>query len=139
MEFSVRDTLQLEIMQTARVLSGQNYLRDYEVESVSVIEMPVEDFVRKNEFVLTTGVGCGRDDQVFKDFVADIMSCQAACIGIATGRHIDKIPQSIIDYAEENDFPLIEIPWKVRFSDIIHDLLKAMNSRQRLVVKESDA
>ncbi|QQE79030.1 PucR family transcriptional regulator [Alicyclobacillus sp. SO9] len=138
MEFCVSDTLQLEIMQPATLLTGHNYVQDYPVESVSVIEMPVEDFVRPNEFVLTTGVGCGDDEQVFKDFVAEIMEGHAACIGIAVGRHVKAIPASVVNYAEERSFPIVEIPWKVRFSDIIHDLLAAMNSRHRLLIMETD-
>jgi PucR family transcriptional regulator, purine catabolism regulatory protein len=61
MNLHIFDILQLEIMKDAKVLAGAKLINERFVQWVSAIEMPVESFVRKNEFVLTTAIGCGHD------------------------------------------------------------------------------
>lgn len=94
---------------------------------VSAIEMPNESFVRKNEFVLTTAIGCGHNHQEFEKFVQDVIDSGASVLAVALGRHIFDIPKEVIEKANKNQFILIEIPWEVRFSDIIEAVMAELN------------
>lgn len=138
MQFTVKDVIEIDVMNQARVRSSENTLSSKTVESVSVMEIPVENFVRKNELVLSAGIGCGEDTQTFMDFVQDIYLSEAAALVISTGRHVFDIPEEIIAFANRVEFPIIEIPWEVRFSDITRSVLSQLHHWQRHILKQSE-
>ncbi|RPF52251.1 PucR family transcriptional regulator [Aquisalibacillus elongatus] len=117
----------LNIMDEAKVITGHEHLNATTVEWVSVMEVPVENFVRKHEFVLTTGIGCADDPITFEKFVQDVIYSGASALTISTGRHILDVPERVIQLAEETGFILIDIPWKIRFSDVIQEVIDAIN------------
>ncbi|WP_188205604.1 PucR family transcriptional regulator [Alkalibacillus aidingensis] len=127
MGICVQEVLDLNVMKHAVVRTGQEQLADQQIEWVSVIEEPVENFIRKHEIVLTTGIGCQDDPETLGTFVQDVIQSGASALTIATGRYITEIPQQVLEFAEGQDFIIIEIPWKVPFSDIFHDVLDAIN------------
>jgi PucR family transcriptional regulator, purine catabolism regulatory protein len=153
MRLTVGDVLKLDIMKNSRVITGRNLLNERHVQWISAIEMPVENFVRKNEVVLSTAVGCGHDLDLFKKFVQDIIESEASALVIALGRFIFDIPKEIIELAESENFIIIEIPWEIRFADIIEEVMRELNDIQykereksekvqqellKLILKETD-
>lgn len=48
------------------------------------------------------------------------------------------IPEPILRLAEEQEFPIIEIPWELRFSDITQAVLSEMHNWQRATLKRSE-
>ncbi|PTM59031.1 PucR family transcriptional regulator [Desmospora activa] len=130
MRLTVKEVLQRNIMHGAIIKTSRSSLLDNPVESISVMEMPVENFVRRNEWVLSTGVGCGHNSLLFCDFVQALIDSGAACLAVATGRHIREIPAEAIQLADKNDMPLIEIPWHIRFADIMKMVLRELDQRR---------
>ncbi|WP_148040409.1 PucR family transcriptional regulator [Brevibacillus fluminis] len=128
MKFSMKDVMEIDVMKRSTVRSAEGILIERLVESISVIEIPVEDFVRKNEFVLTTAIGCGADVSAFKKFVQDVIDSGAAALGVATGHHVSGFPPEVLELAETRQFPLIELPWELRFADITQSILGALNN-----------
>ncbi|MEZ7172289.1 PucR family transcriptional regulator [Sporosarcina sp. OR05] len=124
MNLPVKEILAFPILRSATVKTGQRVLTDRVVEWVSVIENPVENFVRENEFVLTTGIGCNQDEEQLLRFVEDVYESGASALAIATGRHVFDIPPIVSRFAEERNFILIEIPWEIRFADIVHEIMR---------------
>ncbi|MDW0114847.1 PucR family transcriptional regulator ligand-binding domain-containing protein [Sporosarcina saromensis] len=124
MNLPVKEILAFPILRSATVKTGQRALTDRVVEWVSVIENPVENFVRENEFVLTTGIGCNQDEEQLLRFVEDVYESGASALAIATGRHVFDIPPIVSRFAEERNFILIEIPWEIRFADIVHEIMR---------------
>ncbi|GIN90528.1 purine catabolism regulatory protein [Siminovitchia terrae] len=131
MNLSLEDVFKFPIFETAKIISGKKELQKKTVEWVSVIERPVENFVRENELVLSTGIGCYTDPHLFFDFVKDVYESGASALAIATGHYIYRIPEEIIDFAEENKFVMIDLPWEIRFADIIHEVTSAINRLQQ--------
>ncbi|SDW64814.1 purine catabolism regulatory protein [Marininema mesophilum] len=129
MPLSIREILQWDIMKEARVLTPDTSM-DNVVEWVSVIEIPVENFVRPGELVLSTAVGCGKDPSLFTGFLRDLIQTGATALAVATGRHLMSIPEEAIQLAREQHIPLIELPWGIRFSYIIHKVLRALDHQQ---------
>ncbi len=131
------DIMNLEILQEATVRAAEQYLSERDVEWLSITEAPVENFVRKNELVLTTGIGCDHDMDVFKQFVHDVVESGASGLAIATGRFIFDIPYEILEIAEKNGFPIIELPWELRFADISHQVMQELTKKQQYDLGES--
>ncbi|NIK13280.1 PucR family transcriptional regulator [Alkalibacillus almallahensis] len=127
MGVSMRDVLNFDIMNEAVVHTGETELDQRDIEWISVIEIPVENFVRKHEFVLSTGIGCEDHPSIFRSFVQDIIDSGATALMIATGRYVSNIPQEVLKLAQEHDFTLIEVSWQTRFSDIIHRVIQLIN------------
>jgi PucR family transcriptional regulator, purine catabolism regulatory protein len=128
MNLHIFDILQLEIMKDAKVLAGAKLINERFVQWVSAIEMPVESFVRKNEFVLTTAIGCGHDLEEFEKFVQDVIDSEASALAVAVGRHIYDIPKEVLEMAEKKNFIIIELPWEVRFSNVIEEVMLKLNN-----------
>lgn len=130
MRLTVESILDYEILKSAKVLTGEKSLKEKQVQWVSVIEMPVENFVRKNEVVLTTAIGCHNNLESLKTFIQDIIDSEASALMIATGRYIFDIPPEIITLANTNNFIIIELPWEVRFSNVVEEIMKEINDYQ---------
>lgn len=127
MLLSVKEILESCLFKTATLKTGDATIADKSVEWVSVIESPVENFVRENEFVLSTGIGCHEKTEEFLTFVNDVYDSGASALAIATGRYIFEIPEEIIQFAADREFVIIELPWEIRFADIVHQILTKLN------------
>ncbi len=138
MQLTVKDIMDFDTLLDAKVRTANSVLPSRPVEWVSITETPVENFVRKHELVLTTGIGCSNDMMLFEQFVRDVIESEASALAIATGRYIFDLPPEIICLAEEHDFPIIEVPWEVRFADITHDVMKELTKRQQTQSRKSE-
>lgn len=138
MELTIEKVLTYEIMGDAKIVSGNRNLDSRLVEWVSVIEMPVENFVRKNEVVLTTAIGCSNNVEALMTFVQDVIDSEASALMIAVGRYIYDIPKEVIELAEKHDFLMIELPWEVRFANIVEEVMKDINNKQHAIREKSE-
>lgn len=136
--FTVKDLMNLPMMSEAKVLSASSVLESRAIESVSVIEIPVENFVRRNEFVLTTAIGCGDHPKEFERFVWEVQKSEATALAVAVGRHVHHIPADVLRFAEKHGFPIIELPWEIRFADVMQAVLDELHNWHRSVLKRSE-
>lgn len=127
MGLTARDVMQLPIFHTAKVKTGKNFMKEKLIEGITVIELPVENFVKKNEFVLSTGIGCEDDPILLEQFVGDVINSGASILAFATGKYIYKIPEQVLQLAINHNFVIIEIPWEQRFGDILQVVLQKIN------------
>ncbi len=128
MAFTVKDFLSLDIIKGFIVKTCPETIENRPVDTISVIELPVENFVHEKELVLSTCIGCEKDTEIFMDFVRAIHQSGASALVISTGGYIKDIPQEIVDYANEINFPIIEIPWEIRFAGIIKAVFSELNN-----------
>lgn len=129
MPVTLKEILNTSIMSQAKVRtcgSISSIIRP--VEAIAVIEIPVENFVRKNELVLSTAMGCNNALEIFRELVQNIIDSEAAALVIAVGRHVKSIPEEILQLADKQGFPIIEIPWEIRFADIIDVVLTELHN-----------
>ncbi|WP_102347205.1 PucR family transcriptional regulator [Bacillus sp. Marseille-P3661] len=137
MYVNIRRICDLPVMKDCNLLTAIDHIEDTKVEWVSVIEMPVENFVRENELVLTTGMGCGHDEKLLIQFVKEIIESGASALAVAIGKYIDRIPESILLLAENHKFPIITLPWETRFSDVIEAIFGALHQRNNKLLENS--
>ncbi|BAC14909.1 hypothetical conserved protein [Oceanobacillus iheyensis HTE831] len=123
MGLTVEEVLREELLIDAKVVTGKLLTSKKDVQWISVIELPVENFVRKNEIVLTTAIGCKNDPDLFIEFVKDVIESKAAALMIALGRFIYDIPKEVIDMAKQHDFVIIVLPWEIRFANIVETVM----------------
>jgi len=137
MLLTLKDVLDIDIFHSSTTVTAKNALHKRDVESISVLEVIVDNYSRKNEIVLSTAISCGHDPDLFFEFVDGIINSEAASLVIAIGHYIAEVPEKVKLLAETNNFPIILIPWKYRFSDIIHAVLSEIYNRQRITLNQS--
>ncbi|MFD2704504.1 PucR family transcriptional regulator [Salibacterium lacus] len=136
--FSVQEMLELPVLRSADTKTETPAALNNPVEWVSIIELPVEDFVRINEVVLTAAFGCEHDEKKLLSFAEEVMNSNAAALIIATGRYLMEIPSLVIEHCQSRGFPLVELPWEVRFADVSHAISTALHQQERSFVEYSD-
>ncbi len=81
------------------------------VEDVSVV-----DFLKGQELVITTGIKRPDVQQLF-DFTKSVYEINASGLVFNIGPFITEVPEEIIRFANDNDFPVFSLPWAVRLVD----------------------
>ncbi|MCM2675651.1 PucR family transcriptional regulator [Alkalicoccobacillus plakortidis] len=132
----MRDVVDLEIMEPSVVQTASSSLDERVVEWVSITEAPVENFVRKNEMVLTTGIGYAQAPQDFYEFVQDVIQSGASGLGVATGKYIVELCDRCVDMAEEHDFPIVFLPWEIRFADVTQSITQKITDLKQGYIHE---
>lgn len=131
---SIRELLALDIMKKAKVLSGLEGI-DRRVTKMNVMEVPdILDWVTPGEFLLTTAYSIKDDIHQLDDLIPKLNQKKVAGIGIKTKRYIEEIPQSIIDRSNQYNFPIIEIPYDISFSEIIMPALTEIINKQTMTL-----
>ncbi|WDF05331.1 PucR family transcriptional regulator [Shouchella hunanensis] len=115
---NLSEIMKLDIMKPATIKTAIEHVGNKQVEWVSITEAPVENFIRKHELVLTTGIGYGHDPKQFYEFVSDVIKSEAAALAVATGRYIFELYEDAKALAEEHEFPILFLPWEIRFADL---------------------
>ncbi len=135
--------LDLDVMTEAEVLTERIQTEEYIVDYISVQEPPVEGFIRENEVVISTAVGLKKDFTLL-NFIKDVHESKATALLLSFNPETDQsICQEIIDYVNLHQFPLILIPWEVRFSDVIKAVMdifqeQAMEQENQYIELQKD-
>jgi PucR family transcriptional regulator, purine catabolism regulatory protein len=130
MRLTMKEVLDLPLIKDGELATGKANLEHSIVEWVSVIETPVENFVRKDEFVLSTGIGCGNDEELFFQFVKEVVESEASGLAMAVGRYIHELPKSVKDFANDHQFPILLLPWEIRFADVVQVVTEALKQEE---------
>ena len=76
---------------------------------------------RGKELAVTTGLGFQTEESMEK-LVRTLAAHNASGLIINTGKYINEIPEQVRQFCDENDLPLLTVPWKVFLADMIKDL-----------------
>lgn len=82
--------------------------------------MVLKDF-KGRDLAVTTGLGFDSEEKMLR-LVEELVELHAAGLVINTGQYIFDIPKSVITYCDENDLPMLTVPWSVHIFDMIKDL-----------------
>jgi purine catabolism regulator len=115
---TVEDVLQLSYFAEARVVAGHAGLRQNVlwVHNAGVPDAPM--WLNGGELVLTTWFNLPNDTDSQIDYIRQMAQRQVVGLVMTVGKYIDAIPQPLRSVADELNFPLIEIPYTVRFVDV---------------------
>lgn len=124
----VEAALKLPPLDRGTVVAGHQGVVARKVRWVTVMEGPVEDFVAPGEFVLTIGAGC--DEEGFTRFAREIADAGAAalCVSVGSAAPLTRVPQAVVELGDRLDFPVIELPWEIRFGDVLRALAERLLS-----------
>jgi purine catabolism regulator len=123
MAFTVSDALKIGPLTRARVLAGKEGLH-HPLSYVNVMEVPdILKWVRSDELLLTTLYPM-RDMTISpRELVRELSRRNLAGIAIKIGRYVESVPDEMIEAAQHERLPLLELQPDISFNDVINSLL----------------
>lgn len=122
---TIRDALQLPILQDAKVVAGAGEL-DRTIRWVHNVSVPnAADWLHGGELVLTTVSNMPESAEAQGDFLRQLAEKGIAALVITIGMLVDEIPEYLREIGDELGLPLIELTYQTRFVDIA----KVINER----------
>lgn len=116
---TVKEALGLPMMEGFKVLGGKKGLSN-KCRHFTVLETPDgKDWLKGGEFLLTAGYAFKDREDLKDSLVEDIHKKGAAAIAIKDMRYFGTISEKLIKDADKYEIPLILIPHKVVYSDLI--------------------
>lgn len=127
---SVKELLELEIMEGAKVIAGASGINRV-IAKLNIMEVPdIINWVSKGEFILTTAYSLKDNVDLLTDIIYEFNKKQVAGVAIKTQRYITQVPKETLEVADEEGIPIIEIPYNVAFSTIISQVSEYIVSKQ---------
>ncbi len=92
------------------IVSWVHLMEDYQVA----------DFFLGNEIVVTTGMAAKTSDGMIF-LIEKLIQKQVAGLIINIGPYFKEIPEQVISYCEQHQFPLFSMPWEISMTRLIKD------------------
>ena len=122
MALTIKDIIDKNLFEGTRLLTGLESAGNT-VSWVNVMEiLDSPDTVKKGELLITTGYNL-TDYEAHKTLITRLKSRGISGVMIQTGYYIDQIPEYILDAARQHQFPVLELPARYSFSEILHVLI----------------
>jgi purine catabolism regulator len=130
MAFTVSDALKIQPLSRARVLAGIEGLHR-PLSYVNVMEVPdILKWVKSEELLLTTLYPM-RDMTISpRELVCELSRRNLAGIAVKIGRYVESIPDEMIEAAQSERLPLLELQSDISFNDVINALLSEILNTQ---------
>lgn len=94
-------------------------------------------FCRPNELVVTTGINLDANVDSLEQLVKQAYAKKVAGFIINTGPFIPDIPEAVISFANQYDFPIFQMPWNYRIADLLKTTFQFIaNHHQELSIEE---
>jgi purine catabolism regulator len=138
MKTTVADLIETLNFNDFEIIAGYTGI-DRKVKSVTVMDAPdIYKWIKGGEFLITSGY-CMKDDPMKMEFlIKKLDEAGASGLGIKLNRFIDELPQNVLTTAEKLSFPLIYIPIKYAFVDIINPVLSEIVNKQARRLEHSE-
>lgn len=127
---TVRELLEHEVLSEAELIAGSQGL-DRAISALNVMTVPeIGEWVKHDEFLLATGYPLPRDDQGQVELLRSLHQLGLAGIGIKLNRYVPDLSSDVVAEADKLGLPLVLIPERVRFDDILSHAFTTIVNRQ---------
>lgn len=120
---TVREILTLSPLAGTYVLAGAAGL-DRPVTGVNVMEVPdIESYVKQGEVLLTTAYPVRDRPERLVELVPELAARGLAALAIKPMRYLERLPDRLVEVADELDFPVLIVPDDTSFNEVIGAVL----------------
>lgn len=130
----VLDISNLKVLKDGEVLAGKNGLSNVVLNATLIDAPDGYKWCREGDFILSTGFPF-TENQDWKEGVMNLIEIliekKCAGLGIKLGRYVPYLTESIISFANKNNLPILSIPHKVKWTDIIVPIVTNINEINR--------
>ncbi|MCM3651905.1 PucR family transcriptional regulator [Metabacillus litoralis] len=119
----MNELLQIPIFTNAKLVAGKNGV-GRSVQTVNIIDTPdIIHFLKPNELLVTTAYFIRDNPTEMVKLVKYMAKNDCSGLGIKTRRFIQTIPSEVINIANEENLPLIELPIEHSLGKIVNESL----------------
>ena len=134
--FTIKDLIDLDLMADAKNLTEVSPQMDRNIEYISVNDLPLDDFIRKNEAVINIATPYVNDPSLMMEFITGLVKAEASIFILAIPDDKITLTEECRNYASENGLAVYQIPWSVRFADIVETVLEKLYHSDLDIFKE---
>jgi hypothetical protein len=124
-----------------KLIAGKNGINNI-VSWVHMIEsIETSIFLDGQELAFITGIALEKFDlkENLYELVEHTYNHHASGIVINTGPYIEEIPEEVIQFCDENNFPLFEVPWHTHIANLMKDFCYQITISDRVSFELSGA
>ena len=133
---TVQDILDIPEL-NLRLLAGGKAVGN-PVRWVHIAEVPdPTQWLKGGELLLTTGYGLAGSKERMTTGLRRLIDHNLSGLGIGTGFSFEEVPRDLIEMAEENNFPLFEIPYNIPFIAITEAVSSKIVNEQYSLLQRS--
>lgn len=134
---TVRSALTMDCFKGTKLIGGKSGL-DRIITSVNVMEVPdILPWVQEGELLLTTGFSI-KDDQFAQErLIPELAKKSLAGLAVKPKRYLDYVPPAMIEAADAESFPLIELPVDASHPNLLRDIYSVLVNRQAAILKKT--
>lgn len=125
---TIKEFLGLDLVPWYKNLTGAKIPGDRPIEYVSVNDLPLEDFIRKNEMVISIATPYVKDESLMTEFIEGLIKAEASIFLLAIPSDTLSLSAENRKLAEDSNLPILQIPWDLRFADICETVLNRLNN-----------
>lgn len=115
----VRDIISAPGLSDIMIIAGLNG-QDREVRTVTVLDAPDgPKWLKGNELILSSAYLFENNAPLLMEYVTQLYEMNASGFCIKMGRFVNTIPTEVESFANKHNFPILKIPYKLVWTDII--------------------
>ena len=138
MGITVRQALQVEALHDAKVVAGHQGL-DRSIRFVNIMEVPeVTKWMKGGELLVTSGFAIKDCSEDRRKLIYGLAAKGVVAFGIKLGQYFQKIPEDMLEYANEVGLPLIELPQDRPYMDFMVPIFENLINDQFARLKKSE-
>ncbi len=136
---TIRQALDLPVFKTSQLVAGESGL-DNVIQWVHTVDVPDAhyDYSREGVLMLNSGVSLSTSEELQSNLVRQLHEKKFAGLVISTGQYLAEVPQSMVDQANELNFPIIASPPELLFITISEQILEPIVNRQYALLQKSN-
>lgn len=126
--FTIKNFLDLDILPWYKNLTNSPLPESRPIEHVSVNDLPLDDFIRRNEMVISIATPYIKDICLMQEFIRGLIDSQASIFLLAIPGDELELDETCTKLATQGGLPVLLIPWDVRFADICETVLERLHA-----------
>ncbi|MCR8630446.1 PucR family transcriptional regulator [Paenibacillus radicis (ex Xue et al. 2023)] len=131
MDITVQEALQIYPLSEGKLVAGAQGVSRV-ISALNLMEAPdIYNSMNEGALLLTTGYAIKESSESFVHLLQNLNACGSSGLGIKLGRYGKKIPNIVIEEADRLQFPLIELPSEITFSEQITALFHTQFERNK--------
>lgn len=120
---TIKEFLELDLVPWYKNLTNAEIPSERPIEYVSVNDLPLDDFIRKNEMVISIATPYVKEESLMTEFIQGLIDAEASIFLLAIPSDTMSLSEKNKRLAEEANLPILMIPWDLRFADICETVL----------------
>lgn len=135
---TVLEALSLPALSDAILIAGEKGVHRI-ISSVNIMEVPdVINFVTRGELLVTTTYPIKDNIEAQKNLIPNLVKKGVAALAIKPVFYENIVPISMIQQADDLDFPLIQLPINASFNKILNPILSEILNRQATILQRNE-